>query len=105
MPQPQKRTTVDDAATANAYARILAELKAQNELPPSQWVPQQPPNPGYAYSVPDPMAQAAHFAQRQEAARQLSSPVSPVLDLPEDYNRVAPSPLQVILQAWQKRKK
>lgn len=90
---------------APTYAEIVAELRASGDLPPSQWVPQQPPNPGYAYEAPDPLAQAAHFAQRQEAARQLASPVSPVLELPQDAQRVAPPGLiDQLIAAWRARK-
>lgn len=64
------------------YADIVRELQASGDLPPAQWVPPPQRNPGYAYEAPDPMEQAAHFAQRQEAARQLASPMSPVLEVP-----------------------
>lgn len=88
-----------------SYAEIVAELRAKDELPPMQWVPQQPPNPGYAYQTSDPLAQAAHFAARQEAARQLSSPVSPVLELPEDAHRVAPSLVDQLINFWRTKRK
>lgn len=103
MPPPQKSKPQKPIT----YAQILAELRASGELPPAQWVPQQPDNPGYAYETPDPMAQAAHFAQRQEAARQLASPVSPVLELPEDAANVAQkvSPLQMLIAKWWGTKK
>jgi hypothetical protein len=89
------------------YAQILAALQASGDMPPAQWVPQQPQNPGYAYETPDPMAQAAHLAQRQQAAAQLGSPVSPVLEIPADAVNAAQklSPIDQILTYWRSLKR
>ena len=98
MPEKPKRIT---------YAQILAELQASGDMPPSQWQPQQPASPGYAYETPDPMAQAAHLAQRQEAAAQLGGPMTPVLEIPGDAVNAAHklSPIDQILAYWRSLKR
>lgn len=101
MPEKKKAAAKPRYPT---YADIVAGLRASGELPPAQWVPQQPDNPGYAYETPDPLAQAAHLAERQEAARKLASPVSPVLELPEDAHRVAPSVVDQLIAFWRTKK-
>jgi hypothetical protein len=47
-------------------------------------VPAAPASSGYAYSQPDPMADAQALAEKRQALGQLSSPMSPILEVPAD---------------------
>ena len=88
-----------------SYADIVAELKAAGDYQDPMVPPAMPAeHPGYVYAAPDPMAQAAHFAQRQEAARQLAGPVSPVLELPEDAAKARKrlSLIDQLITAWRR---
>lgn len=80
MPEDPKKANKPKPPT---YADIVRELQESGQMPAP--IPaENPVNPAYQYGAPDPLADAQHLAERQDAIRKLTSPVSPVLEIPQE---------------------
>ena len=83
MPKPPQNLAGLMGQPADPGSSYDEVLKYAQGLPDTYATPAPAPTPTpqpYQYATPDPMAQAQQLADRQGAAAQLSSPVTPALE-------------------------
>ena len=86
------------AAPLPSYADVLAY--SQQMGPTQSLAPAPAPSPTpQPYATPDPYGLAQHMADRQQAVAQLSSPVTPALEVPQ-----LPKSLVDHIMEWFKKK-